>query len=74
MAKHLLMDSTGHSVIEFDKTNDAATKEAMERFNALIGSGHTAATRKAGETDYTAIKRADQQQDETLFVPQMRGG
>lgn len=74
MAKHMIMDHTGHSVVEYDLSNDAQVAEAMARFEALIKEGKTAATRKAGETDYSVIKRADQQQDETLFVPHMQGG
>lgn len=72
--KHLILDHTGHSVIEFDKTNDAEVKDAMARFEKLLKGGHTAATRKTGETDYKVIKDPAEQQDETLFVPQMRGG
>jgi hypothetical protein len=33
-----------------------------------------AATRKTGDTDYKRIKSFDQEQDETLFAPQMVGG
>jgi len=72
--KHLIMDATGHSTIEFNPLDSGQASEAMERFRALTGNGHVAATRKAGETDYQVIKTPDQQQDETLFVPQMRGG
>ena len=74
MAKHLVMDPSGHSVIEFDNSNWADTKVAMERFTALTGSGHTAAVRKAGETDYTLTRSFDPTADETLFVPQLKGG
>jgi hypothetical protein len=88
MAKHLVMDFTGHTTIEFDKTDPVALKEAMARFEALVGKpvvgkggrlagytgGHTAATRKTGETDYTVIRDPSQQLDETLFVPHMKGG
>jgi hypothetical protein len=74
MAKHFVMDHTGHSTIEFDKLDPTQLKEANERFEALIKNGSIAATRKAGETDYKAIKKPSQEQDETLFVPHMRGG
>lgn len=74
MAKHFIMDYTGHSTVEFDKLDPAQLKDSMDRFEALLKNGHTAATRKAGETEYTVIKRPDQEQDETLFVPHMRGG
>ena len=74
MRKHLIMDPTGHSTIEFDASNTVELDAAMERFTALIKSGHAAATRKAGETDYKVVKKFDQTQDETLFVPAMKGG
>lgn len=74
MAKHFVMDHTGHSTIEFDKLDPVALKEAAKRFRALIDNGSVAATRKTGSTDYTVIKDPSQQQDETLFVPQMKGG
>lgn len=74
MAKHFVMDHTGHSTIEFDKANTADLDASIARFNELRASGHAAATRKTGERDYTLIKSPDQEQDETLFVPQMRGG
>lgn len=74
MAKHFVMDHTGHSTIEFDKLDPTQLKDANDRFEGLIKTGHVAATRKAGETDYKVIKRPRQEQDETLFVPHMRGG
>ena len=74
MAKHHIMDATGHSTVEFDKANTVDLDAAMKRFAALTGAGHVAATRTAGDTDYTVIKNPADEQDETLFVPQMRGG
>jgi hypothetical protein len=74
MATHKVMDHTGHSVIEFDKNNTVELSEAMARFTALTGNGHTAATRKAGDPDYTVTKTFDPTADETLFVPALQGG
>ena len=74
MAKHYVMDETGHSTIEFDATNTVELADAMARFKALTGTGHIAATRKAGDTQYVVRKEFDASADETLFVPQMRGG
>jgi hypothetical protein len=72
--KFQIMDQTGHSTIEFDKTNAADLNMLVKKFNELKASGHTAATRKAGEQDYKLIKSAGDAQDETLFVPQLKGG
>ena len=74
MAKHLIMDYSGHSTVEFDKMDPVELKAAQDRFVALVGDGHTAATRKKGETEYTKINKPNQEQDETLFVPHMQGG
>jgi hypothetical protein len=74
MAKHFIMNYFGHSTIDFDTADPAMLKEANDRFEALIKEGHIAATRKTGESDYTLIKTPGQQQDETLFRPQMVGG
>jgi len=69
--KFSIMDTTGHSTVEF---TDEQKAEADAKFRALIGEGKTAATRKAGETDYKVIKDPAKIEDETLFVPQLRGG
>ena len=75
MAKHLIMDHSGHTTIEFDKSNTADLDAAVARFNALRKSGHTAATRKIGETEYKApVKDFKDTEDETLFIPQLIGG
>jgi len=69
--KFHVMDHTGHSTIEFDKTQ---TKEAMEKFTELLNSGHTAAIRNEGQRDYTVSRRLQQPADEVLFVPHLKGG
>jgi hypothetical protein len=72
--KFFVMDFTGHSTIEFDKEKTADLDALVVKFNELKSLGNTAATRKAGEKDYTLIRDPKDVQDETLFVPQMRGG
>ena len=74
MSKHFIMDVTGHETIEFDATNTVDLDAAMERFNKLTKSGHAAATRKTGERDYKVVKSFKDTEDETLFVPAMKGG
>jgi hypothetical protein len=73
MALHKIMDRTGHTTVEFDKTNPVELKEAMDRFNELVGNGHTAGIRASGETDYT-VTRTFMPADETLFIPRLKGG
>ena len=74
MAKHHIMDHTGHSTIDFDKANKVELDAAMARFDELTGKGHIAAVRKDGASDYTVVKAFDPTADDTLFIPQMVGG
>lgn len=68
--KHFVMDATGHSEIVPADAADAAA-----RFLELVqDKKHAAFTRKEGERDYHKIKNPEDQQDETLFVPAMKGG
>jgi hypothetical protein len=74
MAKLFVMDHTGHSTIEFDKLNPKQLRDAQEVFEKMLNEGGLAATRKAGETDYTTTKNFNEVQDETLLRPQLMGG
>jgi hypothetical protein len=75
MARHFVMDHSGHSTVEFDPRNTVELSAAMERFKALTGDGFTAAVRKEGERDYKVTRTFDPSADtETLFVPAMQGG
>lgn len=74
MAKHFVMDPSGHETIEFDVLDKTELEAAMDRFEALTKSGHAAATRKTGERDYKVVKDFKDTEDETLFVPAMKGG
>jgi hypothetical protein len=72
--KFYVMDQTGHSTLEFDSANKAEVESAMAKFKVLLGDGHVAAVRKAGAADYAVTRQFDLAADETLFVPQMKGG
>lgn len=75
MAKHLIQDHTGHSVVDFDKLDAKQLAEAGERFERLLAEGFTAATRKAGEKAFRApVKDFASTEDETLFMRQHVGG
>ena len=71
--KFYVQDLTGHSTLEFTN-DDAGVKEAMEKFEALLKDGHTAATRKVGETDYTVVRNPNGIEEETTFLRPMQGG
>jgi len=75
MAKHLIMDHTGHTTVEFDKNNTADLDAAVARFNALRKSGHIAGTRKTGEAEYHGpVKDFGDTEDETLFTTARQAG
>lgn len=71
--KFYIPDRSGHTTLEFTPAQKA---ESDAKFRALIGEGRTAATRQAGvgNGDYTVIREPGQVQDETLFVPRLKGG
>ena len=74
-----IMSLSGHDTLEYMPAgvvgaDDPEVQAAMAKFNELVTTGYRAATRKAGEREYTVIKQFTQQQDETLFVPHMQGG
>ena len=72
-----VMSLSGHDTLEYAKhvdENHPEVQAAMAKFQELVTTGYRAATRKAGEREYTVIKQFTQQQDETLFAPHMQGG
>lgn len=68
--KFHVMDYYGHSTIEFEKSQ---IKEAMEKFYELVSAGYTPAHRDEQGRDYH-VSRRFAEADETLFVPQLKGG
>lgn len=73
--KHFVLESCGHSVVEYDEADPFMLEAANAKFMELVGDQKKiAATRKAGEKDYQVIKDPSQQKDETLFAPQYQGG
>jgi hypothetical protein len=73
MSALLVMDQTGHSTFEFDPADNAAVAEAMEKFEALIEQGYTAAER-TGPGTQRPVKQFDPNRTETLFHPRLVGG
>ena len=73
MSALLIMDHTGHSTFEFDPKNSAAVAEAMERFEALIKQGYTAAERTGSGTQ-RKVTKFDPNRTETMFHPRLIGG
>ena len=76
MARHIIMDSSGHSTIEFDKTNASDLAEAERRFLKLTAKGFLAAEPNgAGQHRISeGDRKFDPNADETIFIPALRGG
>jgi hypothetical protein len=71
----IVMDRTGDTRHAFSPTDEASVKEAMERFEDLTKKqGHTAAKRHKGASGGEVIRQFDPTAEETLFVPQLKGG
>jgi hypothetical protein len=41
MPRHIIMDLSGHSTFEFDRTSKLELAEAERRFNKLVGRGYS---------------------------------
>lgn len=73
MATHLIMDRSGHRKIDFDSTSTVELTEALDRFNDLTSKGYRAAV-KRGDGVHELIRKFDPEAEQTLFIPQLRGG
>lgn len=73
MSKLQIMDQTGHSTLDFDPKNDSQVKEAMEKFDQLVGQGYQAAVRTEGG-GLKKVKSFDPTATEVVMHPQLVGG
>ncbi len=74
MGVQIVMDRSGDTRHEFDAADLASIALAEERFKALTGSGFRAvALGKDGSTG-ELIGKFDPAVEETLFIPQLKGG
>ncbi|MGB3036113.1 MAG: hypothetical protein WBB72_01835 [Methyloceanibacter sp.] len=77
MPRHIIMDPSGHSTIEFDSSNTADLVEAERRFNKLVAKGFIPAEGRGQGKHHVPgqTKRAfDPDAEETIFVPALKGG
>jgi len=77
MARHIIMDSSGHSVIDFDPSNTTDIAKAKRRFEKLIAKGFLPAERKSGGKHHVPNRSErvfNPDAEETLFIPSLRGG
>lgn len=73
MRTQIVMDHTGDTRHTFDTTDKAALAEAEKRFKELTGSGFIAAER-TGPGESKRVKAFNPEAEETLFIPQLKGG
>jgi hypothetical protein len=69
----IVMDHTGDSRYAFDPADAAAVKDAMGRFNELIGLGYTGAVR-TGPGTLRKVTTFDPTATETMMKPRIVGG
>ena len=74
MGVQIIMDHNGDTRHEFNRVDATAVALAEERFRQLTGKGFRAvALGKDGEPG-KLIRTFDPTVEETLFIPQLRGG
>ena len=66
--------SSGDTRHEFDASDPDLVAKAEEHFQALIGKGFRAVALGRNESSGELIKRFDPNVEETLFIPQFKGG
>jgi hypothetical protein len=77
MPRHIIMDPSGHSTIEFDNTNKTDLNEAERRFNKLVAKGFIPVEGRGQGKHHVPeqTKRVfDPHSEETIFVPALKGG
>jgi len=77
MARHIIMDPSGHSTFVFDPSNKADLAKAERRFKEFVSKGYMPAYHQ-GEGTHRVPAHGDQvfdpTADETIFIPALRGG
>jgi len=73
MPLHIIMDATGDTRHSFDLGDQAALAEAEASFKMLTSKGFRAVRLAAGQTG-VVLTNFDPNAEETLFIPQLKGG
>ena len=75
MSVQIVMDGSGDTRHEFDASDRVDVAKAEERFRQLTGIGFRAvALSPEGGGSGEAIREFDPTVEQTLFIPQLRGG
>jgi hypothetical protein len=70
----IVMNHHGDTRYEFDAADLQAVALAEERFRQLTGSGFRAAALSGDGSPGRLIRSFDPQVEQTLFIPQLKGG
>jgi hypothetical protein len=77
MARHIVMDPSGHSTFEFNLNSKVELAEAERRFNKLVEKGYLPAEIRGEGTHHVPHKPNrlfNRDAEETIFIPALRGG
>jgi hypothetical protein len=74
MGVQIIMNSSGDTRHEFNAADSASVALAEERFRKLTGSGFRAVALGQDGGSNELIKSFDPTIEQTLFIPQLRGG
>jgi hypothetical protein len=77
MARHVIMDVSGHTTIEFDAFKRHERDSAERRFNELLRRGYVPAYKQSEGRHYVPPQsdRGFQAEfEETIFIPALKGG
>ena len=70
----IVMDRSGDTRHSFDPADTAALEGARQRFHDLTGKGFRAVALAKDGRPGTLLRKFDPTVEETLFMPQLRGG
>jgi hypothetical protein len=74
MGVQIVMDGSGDTRHEFDVNDMASIAKAEERFRRLTGSGFRAVALGDNGGAGALIEKFDPNVEQTLFIPQLKGG
>jgi len=74
MGVQIVMDSSGDTRHQFDVSNKESIARAEERFRELTGLGFRAVAFGGNGSSGELIDKFDPKIEQTLFIPQLKGG
>jgi hypothetical protein len=74
MSQQIVLDHTGDTRHEFNAGDVEAVAQAVRRFAELTGKGYRAVALGTAGAPGTLLRAFDARVEETLCIPQLRGG